>query len=161
MGHQSSRPTARRSDWLTQPMSDQRTRLAVELHYNLAEMAFIRRGFIPDVMEDKWFVLFENQMLYCFRSWTGYEIYRAQLLASQGDYLVREIVACRDRDLYRNTDDNYDISQFQFLIDLLFLGDASALHKWQPGGSGPLGALTMWTIAGRAMMPPEATVESN
>jgi hypothetical protein len=150
----SPRRAASRSDWLNKPMSDKRTRIAVDLHYGPGEMALIRSGFIPDVMEDKWFIFFENQMLHMHRSWTGYEILRAHFLWLGDEYVVREIVACRDPELYKQADDAYDVSQFQFLIDLLLLGDASALDKWQPGGDGPMGALTLWSVAGRAMMPP-------
>ena len=148
------RRTARRSDWTNKPMSDQRTRIPVDLRYGPGEMDLIRFGFIPDVMEDKWFIFFENQMLHLHRSWTGYEVLRAHFLSLGDEYVVREIVACRDPELYKNEDDDYDISQFQFLIDLLLLGDASALDKWQPGGEGPMGALTMWSVAGRAIMLP-------
>lgn len=150
----SPRPTARRSDWTNKPMAATRTRIPVELHYGPGEMEAIRLGFIPDVMEDKWFIIFENQMLYCFRSWTGYEIYRAHFLALENEYVVREIVACRDLEFYLNTDDDYDIGQFQFLIDRLLLGDVSALDKWHPSAEDPLSALKMWSAVGRAMMPP-------
>jgi hypothetical protein len=155
MGFNSPRPTARRSDWTNKPMSAKRTHLPVELHYGPEEMEAIRLGFIPDVMEDKWFIIFENQLLYCFRSWTGYEIYRAHFLALENDYVVREIVACRDPELYKNMDEDYDIGQFQFLIDRLLLGDTSALDRWHPGGEDPLGALKIWSAVGRAMMPPD------
>ncbi|MFN8379568.1 MAG: hypothetical protein U0452_12950 [Anaerolineae bacterium] len=151
---------ARRSDWTTKPMSAKRTRIPVELHYSPAEMGFIRRGFIPQVMDEKWFIFFENQTLHFHRSWTGYEILRAQFHAQEGEYVVREIVACRDPELYKQSDDDYDVSQFQFLIDLVLLRDASALDKWQPGGAGPLGALNLWTVAGKAMFPPAPVGES-
>jgi hypothetical protein len=146
------RRAANRSGWETKPMSDKRAHIAVDLHYVPEEMTLIRRGFIPDVMEDKWFIFFENQMLHFHRSWTGYEVLRGHFLSLGDEYVVREIVACRDLELYRNVDDDYDIAQFQFLIDLLLLSDASALDKWHPGGSGPTGALTMWSVAGRATM---------
>ena len=40
------------------------------------EMAALRRGHIPEAMEDKWFRYMEGSTLWAHRSWTGYCVYR-------------------------------------------------------------------------------------
>ena len=43
------------------------------------DMDRIRRGVVPEAMEDKWFIYWKEGMLFFQRSWTGFCIYRRPL----------------------------------------------------------------------------------
>jgi hypothetical protein len=64
-----------RADWQTEPMPEQRARIDLDLRFTRREMAKIKRGVIPEEMEDKWFIFFENDTLFCQRSWAGFCVY--------------------------------------------------------------------------------------
>ena len=68
--------TARCSDWKTEPMPEQHETFLLTRSFNDEEMAVLRRGNIPQAMEDKWFWYMEDKTLWAHRSWTGYCIYR-------------------------------------------------------------------------------------
>ena len=67
---------ARRGDWKSKPMPAQHETFLLERTFCAGEMASLRRGHIPQDMEDKWFWYMENSTLFAHRSWTGYCIYR-------------------------------------------------------------------------------------
>ena len=67
---------ARRNDWKTKPMPDMHETFTLNRSFSDEEMAALRRGHIPQAMEDKWFRYMEGSTLWAHRSWTGYCIYR-------------------------------------------------------------------------------------
>ena len=73
---QNKKSAARRSDWKTEPMPDQHETFTLHRSFSDAEMASLRRGHVPQAMEDKWFWYTEGSTLWAHRSWTGYCIYR-------------------------------------------------------------------------------------
>ena len=74
--YQKNDPAACRGDWKTVPMPDRRATFALHRSFTEEEMAALRRGHIPQAMEDKWFWYMEGPTLWAHRSWTGYCIYR-------------------------------------------------------------------------------------
>ncbi len=48
------------------------------------DMDRIRRGVVPEAMEDKWFIYWKEGMLFFQRSWTGFCIYVVRF-AADGD----------------------------------------------------------------------------
>ena len=48
------------------------------------DMDRIRRGVVPEAMEDKWFIYWKEGMLFFQRSWTGFCIYVVHF-AADGD----------------------------------------------------------------------------
>lgn len=107
---------ATRADWTAAPLPERRATLAVERHYSPAEMARIRRGFVPREMEDKWFAYVEGDILHLHRSWTGIQIYEVTFVASEGGYAIAKAEANRDPSQYTQTDDAADA---RFLLDLI------------------------------------------
>jgi 8-oxo-dGTP diphosphatase len=67
---------ARRDDWIITPMPDQHETFVLNRSFSYKEMDALRRGNIPQAMEDKWFWYMENSTLWAHRSWTGGCIYR-------------------------------------------------------------------------------------
>ena len=67
---------ARRQDWKTKPMPRRQATFLLERSFSDEQMENLRRGNIPQAMEDKWFWYMEDSTLWAHRSWTGYCIYR-------------------------------------------------------------------------------------
>jgi len=90
----------------------------IEILLNFSEEQFqkIIKGFYPCNMEDKWLIYYENKCLHFHRSWTGFEIYKAEILKKPDGYLISEFLVERNQEKYQNSDDNYDITLFKDLI---------------------------------------------
>ena len=67
---------ARRGDWKTKPMPLRRETFVLNRPFSDREMAALRRGNVPQAMEDKWFWYMEGSTLWAHRSWTGHCIFR-------------------------------------------------------------------------------------
>lgn len=63
---------ATKDSWTTLPMSDKFEDMELDIHLNEEELEIVKRGHIPEVMEDHWFMYYENSKLYIHRSWTGF-----------------------------------------------------------------------------------------
>lgn len=108
--------------WQNLNMPEARVRLQVERSYTAEEYARLARGFVPKVMEDKWFIFLEADWLYLHRSWSGFCVYQVRLESRDGRYVVAEAWANRDAEQYSETDAAYDARLLLFLIDRLLLG---------------------------------------
>lgn len=107
--------------WKNAPL-DNPKRIEIDLHFTMQQYSTLTRGLIPQQMEDKWFIYFESDWLYFHRSWTGYGIYKAQLLKVQDGYHIKEFYAERNQAKYKNENDKTDIDTFSVLIARGLLG---------------------------------------
>lgn len=105
----------KKEDWKNYEMPAQTDHFLLERPLAESELALLRRGHLPQEMEDKWFVYCEEDTLYIHRSWTGYCIYQAAL--SQGGTL--EITVNRDPAQYTETDIECDRLQLNILLNQL------------------------------------------
>ncbi len=110
-----------RTTWKNFPI-DNPKRIDIALHFTDKQFSKLTNGLIPQQMEDKWFIFYENDWLYLYRSWTGYGLYKAQLIKEQDGYSIKEFWAERNQEKYKNEDDNTDIETFSFLIARGLLG---------------------------------------
>lgn len=133
-----------RGDWRTGPLPERRTVIPLERTFAPEEMEAIRRGLIPEVMEDKWFVFWEDGRLHFHRSWTGFCLF---ILRFEGDRMV-EAEVNRDPEQYSQTSDEWDRELVSFLVDLLLLGRPAALPA---SGNPERDALALWSLVGRAL----------
>lgn len=101
---------------------DSPKRIDIDLHFSDKRFAKLIKGIIPQQMEDKWFIYYENEWLYFHRSWTGFGIYKAQLNKKENGYSIKEFWVERNQKKYKNEDDNSDIETFSFLITRGLLG---------------------------------------
>ena len=95
----------------------------LSLHRAFTEQEYerIRLDFIPESMEDKWFMFTEDDTLYIHRSWTGHCIYQLTLIQKDTNYVVSEALVNRDKSQYAGGDDHYDEKLLMFLVDHLLL----------------------------------------
>jgi len=70
-----NRVKATKDSWEIIKMKQNKVVLPINKRYSKEEYNKIKQGFIPKVMEDRWFVYFEDNKLYMHRSWTGNCIY--------------------------------------------------------------------------------------
>ena len=140
---------ARASDWKTQTLPS--TRAAIELRrvFSNDEVNHLRRGFLPEEMEDKWFIYWQDDTLFFHRSWTGYCIYVAHFQCIDGEWRLIGAEANRDPEQYHLSSDHQEAKMIDYLIDLLLLRRSASFPSegCSPGES----ALKTWSSVGRAM----------
>lgn len=99
---------ATRATWKNEPI-DNPKRIEISLRFTDEQFLKLKRGLIPQQMEDKWFIFFENGWLYFHRSWTGFGHYKAGIVKEEEGYSINEFWAERNQEKYKNEDDNIDI----------------------------------------------------
>jgi len=116
-----SRMVIEKTRWKTEGFSKPH-RIKANFRFNETNYARIHFGLLPEEMEDKWFAYFENGKIHFHRSWTGHKRYEAQINKDGDYYMISEVIAERDTDLYRQANDNEDIHLFGFLLGRGVLG---------------------------------------
>ena len=104
---------ARRGDWKTEPMPAKNETFILKRSFGSGEMAALRRGHIPQAMEDKWFWYMEGRTLWAHRSWTGFCIYRIDF-REDNEHLV---TVNRDPAQYGGSDIGEDAAALDRLLD--------------------------------------------
>jgi len=88
--------------------------------YSIAEYERIQCGFVPSVMEEKWFIYFDEPFLFLHRSWTGQAAYQIELEPDENG--ARVVGAARSGDFLSDGDEAYDSAFLEFLIATFLLG---------------------------------------
>jgi hypothetical protein len=141
---------AKESDWQTQPLPSQRSTIPVDRRFSSAEIQRLRSGLVPEEMEDKWFIYWQDDTLFLHRSWTGFCVYVVRF-APEGDaYRMVEAEVNRDPEQYRETNDDRDARMISYLIDVLLLGRQADFPSDEPVSEKT--ALQQWSQVGRAML---------
>ena len=104
---------ARRGDWKTVPMPEQHESFILKRAFSEEQMKVLRRGNIPQAMEDKWFWYMEGSTLWAHRSWTGYCIYRIDF-CEDNEHVV---TVNRDPEQYACSDIEEDIASLNKLLN--------------------------------------------
>ncbi len=113
--------TATKDTWKNIPI-DNPKRIDIDLLFTVKQFSKLKNGLIPQQMEDKWFIYYENEWLYFHRSWTGNGMYKAKLNKVTEGYTIKEFWVERNQEKYKNEADNTDIETFSFLIERGLLG---------------------------------------
>ncbi len=117
---------ARRGDWKTKPMPEQCETFVLDRSFSDEEMEGLRRGHIPQAMEDKWFWYMEGSTLWAHRSWTGYCIYRIDF--QENDHHV--VTVNRDPGQYGCTRIEEDVRSLQKLLDWWTASPYDPYYGW-------------------------------
>jgi hypothetical protein len=142
---------AKRSDWKTEPLPERNATIPLDRAFTRDEMERIRRGLVPEQMEDKWFVFWEDDTLHLHRSWTGacISVVRFATLEDGGARMVEARVN-RDPEQYKETSDAKDSSTILSLVKVLLLRDPP--EPPADGGDPTDAALRNWSLMGRASL---------
>ena len=87
---------ASRSHWRTTALPAARAQISFARSYTAEEFRQIRKGLLPQQMEDHWFAYYEEPWLYFHRSWTGFCIYQLRFETSHDGARVSEVLVNRD-----------------------------------------------------------------
>jgi len=136
------------TSWNHQPIVNSK-KIDIALQFTNKQFLKLIKGLIPQQMEDKWFIFYEKDWLYFHRSWTGFGIYKAQVIKEEDGYSIKEFWAERNKENYNNEEDNTDIETISFLIARGLLGidireiytanniksEANTLNGWSKFGN--------------------------
>ncbi len=112
---------AKPTDWETFPLPANRIAIPLDRRFSKEEMERIRRGAVPEVMEDKWFVYWQEDRLYFHRSWTGRCIYVVRFEEEEDGFRMVEAYVNGDREEYNKSDFSDEPARISYLIDVLLL----------------------------------------
>ena len=138
------------SDWKTEALPSKRATIRLDRTFPPQEMEHIRKGLVPDQMEDKWFIYWKDDTLFFHRSWTGFCLYVVRF-ASEGDGCrMIEADVNRDPEQYKESNDERDAEMISYLVDVLLLHQEAVFPSDEP--SPEKQALMNWSLVGRAML---------
>ena len=117
---------ADKNDWNNSEMPEKRDTFILHRDFTAGQMEALRRGNIPQEMEDKWFWYMENDTLFAHRSWTGSCIYMIEF-QSDGNHRV---TVNRDPDVYKCTDIEEDRETLNGLLDRWSQPEYDHYNEW-------------------------------
>jgi len=156
--------TVSEKTWKTYPIKNPKliniaeTTPGVALSFSEEQYLKLQKGLIPQKMEDKWYINFENDWLYFHRSWTGAEILRTEIIKENSEsegmkYSIKEFYAERDEGENSGGDDVFDLAVLTQLIYWGLLGIDIRDDFIQKYGSGPKNTMLVWSVFGRLFFP--------
>lgn len=103
---------AKKSNWKTKPMPKMHRVITLDLSFSAEEFQALQKGIIPRQMEDKWFIYFEDNNIYCHRSWTGFCAYIGKFKEVNGQYHLYEVEVNDNSKQYEPQSDRYELNLF-------------------------------------------------
>jgi len=111
-----SRMRATKSSWKNVPISENKEKIPFEAFYSDSEVEFIGLGFVPESMDDKWFIYSEEDWVYFHRSWSGHCIFMVKLDGSPAGGRIAEAWVTRDSTQYNSSGSEGDMELLSTLI---------------------------------------------
>lgn len=84
--------------------------------FDREQFALLKRGSIPQEMEDHWFIYYEEPYLFFHRSWTGRACYRLALRSVQQGAEVTEALLSRDLAEQPGISPDYEVQLLDYLV---------------------------------------------
>ena len=120
--------------WKTEPMPKERLCADVDLHMSAEQFELLRRGHIPHVMEDKWFMYFDEgeSEIRLHRSWTGYCIFRGKVEELPGgEHVITRVIINDAEGQYHGASIDESIALFCALVAReMGMSDEFYWEKW-------------------------------
>lgn len=105
---------ATKKDWKTLDLPNEVEQFIYERNFSEEELKLLSYGFIPEEMEDKWFIYMENNTLYFHRSWTGICIFKIEFKPNN-----KHIVIANNNKEQFTLDSNKKLIELDKLINML------------------------------------------
>lgn len=97
----------------------------IEYEISLQEKEMLELGTLPLSMDDKWFQYCENNTFHFFRSWTGIEIFRGEIIqVDETKWRIENVIASKE--FKKNTQ-----ARISLLQDLLKYGIQRKMRLYQ------------------------------
>ena len=117
---------AERNDWKRFDVPEQHETFLFKRPITAQQMAALRRGNIPQGMEDKWFWYMEDDTLFAHRSWSGFCIFRIDFKPDD-----RHVVTVnRDPEQYAGTSIAEDAQTLNKLLNWWTQDSYDYYHEW-------------------------------
>jgi len=110
------------TSWKRLPFTDG-VALPYRSAFNPNQLSRLVEGLVPQRMEDKWFIYYEEPYLFLHRSWTGQPVYRVKLKHSTEGVEVEEALWSKELAETTNSDAQYQSQLIDFLLSNLLLGE--------------------------------------
>ena len=107
---------ARRGSWKMEPLTIPQPIPPPTRVWTDDEMGAIRRGYVPHIMDERWFIFMERNRLFAHRSWTGIGIYEATFAPTEGGYVIESAVVTGDETKYRRSSDEAESRKLEVLM---------------------------------------------
>ena len=117
---------ADKNDWNHSEMPERHDTFILHREFTADQMATLRRGNVPQGMEDRWFWYMENDTLFAHRSWTGSCIYIIEF-QSDGNHRV---TVNRNPNEYKCTDIEEDRETLNNLLDWWAKPEYDHYNEW-------------------------------
>lgn len=75
-------------DWNCERAATKIKYFTLNRQFSEKELNILKRGYLPESMEEKWFTYYENGVLNCYRSWTGRLVVRVLLNHTSDKHIV-------------------------------------------------------------------------
>lgn len=120
------------TSWTCKPFNEG-VPLSCRATFDSGQFARLKMGFIPQEMEDRWFVYYDEPHLFFHRSWTGQPVYRLSIESGPNGAKVTEALWAKDlaaRPSNWNlaespmSNSDYQVRLLDFLVSNLLLGQA-------------------------------------
>lgn len=105
---------ATKNDWETNEMPEKTMKFTIKRHFTDDEIDSLKRGNVPQEMEDKWFFYFEDDTLRAFRSWTGNCIY---IIKCDFEHDKLDVMVNNDENQYETGSKSTEIARLNELLD--------------------------------------------
>lgn len=137
------RQTATRSSWKVEDMPRESvSTLPTHIFLTEQEMQILRRGHIPEAMEDHWFMYCDAEYIRYYRSWTGACAFEAHFTPVGDHWRIDTVAINHTIANYGANRDATGLSLFLYLLTAETGGNAAAawrdhLATWAPDDSKP------------------------
>ena len=127
---------AKSTSWKTEPMPPTDiSRIEVNISVTEKDMLIIRKGHIPEAMEDHWFMYCDDEYIRYFRSWSGMCAFEAHFHKVEDHYAIDEICINQALVEFGVNGDKSGVALFLHLLTAEVGGNAMAawqayLDKW-------------------------------
>ena len=108
---------ATRRMWKATAMPRKRTRVPLKRTFTKMEFGRLTKGFVPQSMDNRWFIFFEKGGLYFHRSWTGRCIFQVRFKIQKVGYQIIEAWARRNPHQDSGANLNHEAALISTLID--------------------------------------------
>jgi hypothetical protein len=147
---------ATNKSWKHLPPPSEREPLGFEAFFTNEEAERMMLGLIPEEMEDKWFIYYEEGWLRFHRSWTGAFIYALQLDSSPAGVQVADSWVNRNQQQYTASDIAYDRRLVRFLIDAFLLKKSDAPFPMPENVADAQKGIVQHSLVGRGYPEPKS-----
>lgn len=109
------------NDWKNFPMEKPKN---IPIWLKISDLHFekLQIGWILHQMEDKWFIYYADEWLYFHRSWTGSQIFKAQIHKAENDYFIKNFWVETDPEKFNMGDETQIVDLFCVVLAKILLG---------------------------------------